>query len=341
MTSEIDPQPTSQDPTPVPQARVPQTDVLFADLPLPLPIQRGLQDMGFAYCTPIQAKSLPYSLMGDDVAGQAQTGTGKTAAFLITIFKELLETDRTHSSHPRAVVVAPTRELALQIANDAEELGRHCDFRTVAVFGGMDWEKQAKVLEGVVDIVVGTPGRMMDYMRRKMLDLRHVQVVVIDEADRMFDMGFVADIQYILGHCASDRQTMLFSATLNYDVMRLAQRYMRDPVEVKIEPEQITAKNIEQQLYHVTERDKLPLLLWVFETLRPKRALVFINTKRAGEWLQFKLFHNGWESEYMSGDIPQKSVCVWWKNLRKAKLKFWWPPTSRPAACTSMMWIWL
>ena len=145
---------------------VPQTDVLFADLGLPEELMRGLDDMGFSYCTPIQAKALPHTLMGHDVAGQAQTGTGKTAAFLLTIFKELLETDRDHDTAPRAVVIAPTRELAIQIASDAEELGRYCDFRTVAVFGGMDWEKQAKVLEGTVDIVVGTPGRMMDYMRR-------------------------------------------------------------------------------------------------------------------------------------------------------------------------------
>ncbi len=300
---------------------VPQTDQLFADLPLPEELQRGLADMGFIYCTPIQAKSLPHTLHGHDVAGQAQTGTGKTAAFLLTIFKELLETDRDHDTAPRAVIIAPTRELAIQIASDAEELGRYCDFRTVAVFGGMDWEKQAKVLEGTVDIVVGTPGRMMDYMRRKMLDLRHVQVVVIDEADRMFDMGFVADIQFILGHCAKERQTLLFSATLSYDVMRLAARYMHEVVEIRIEPENITSKTIEQTLYHVLERDKLPLLLWILEDLKPKRALVFINTKRAGEWLEFKLFHNGWQSAYMSGDIAQKKRLRLVEEFREGKVE--------------------
>ena len=314
----------TETPAPIPPpkpAYIPQTDVLFADMPLPEPLQRAVSDLGFAYCTPVQAKALPHSLHGEDVAGQAQTGTGKTAAFLLTIFKELLETDRDHDTAPRAVVIAPTRELALQIANDAEEIGRYCDFRTVAVFGGMDWEKQAKVLEGQVDLVVGTPGRMMDYMRRKLLDLRHVQVVVIDEADRMFDMGFVADIQYILSHCAKDRQTLLFSATLSYDVMRLASRYMRDVVEVRIEPEQITSKNIEQVLYHVLERDKLPLLLWVLEDMKPKKALVFVNTKRAGEWLEFKLFHNGWESAYMSGDIAQKKRLRLVEEFREGKVE--------------------
>ena len=185
----------------------------------------------------------------------------------------------------------------------------------------MDWEKQAKVLEGTVDLVVGTPGRMMDYMRKHLLDLKHVQVVVIDEADRMFDMGFVADIQYILGHCARDRQTLLFSATLSYEVMRLASRYMHDVVEVRIEPEQVTSKNIEQLLYHVLERDKLPLLLWVLEDMRPKKALVFVNTKRAGEWLEFKLFHNGWESAYMSGDIAQKKRLRLVEEFREGKVE--------------------
>ncbi len=295
-----------------PQAETPRsrgptlTETEFADLPIPAPIQRGLDDLGFARCTPIQSKTLPYSLQGRDVAGQAQTGTGKTAAFLITIFKELLETDRSHATAPRAVVVAPTRELALQIAKDADNVGKHCHFRTVAVFGGMDWEKQAKVLEGKVDLVVGTPGRMMDYMRRKMLDLQHVQVAVIDEADRMFDMGFVDDIRYILQNCARDRQTLLFSATLSYDVMTLANRYLRDVVEIKVDPERVAAETVEQTLFHVAERDKLPLLLAILEKYKPKRALIFVNTKRAGEWLDFKLYHNGWEAQLMSGYVEKK-----------------------------------
>ncbi|MBM4343427.1 MAG: DEAD/DEAH box helicase [Deltaproteobacteria bacterium] len=282
------------------------SDVAFADLPIPAPVLRGLDAAGFGYCTPIQAKTLPHSLVGKDIAGQAQTGTGKTAAFLVTIFKELLETDRRHPSAARAVVVAPTRELALQIAADAQALGQFCHFNTVAVFGGVDWDKQAKALEGRVDLLVGTPGRMMDYMRRKMLDLRHVQVAVLDEADRMFDMGFVDDVRFILGHCAQDRQTLLFSATLGYDVMHLAKRHTRDLVEVRVDPDQVAADTVAQELYHVRERNKLPFLLWLLEQQAPKRCLVFVNTKRSGEWLDFKLFHNGWESQLMSGDVAQK-----------------------------------
>jgi ATP-dependent RNA helicase RhlB len=302
-------------------AKVPHTSVLFDDLAIPELVHKGLQDLGFAACTPIQAMALPHTLQGLDLAGQAQTGTGKTACFLITIFKELLETERQHPTHPRAIVIAPTRELALQIASDAEDIGRYCDLRTVAVFGGMDWEKQAKVLQGTVDLVVGTPGRMMDYMRRHMLDLRHVQAVVIDEADRMFDMGFVNDIRYILSHCSRDRQTLLFSATLSYEVMRLAHQYMRDPVEVRIEPEQVTAKNVDQLLFHVGERDKLPLLLYLLEHHRPKRCLVFVNTKRAGEWLGFKLFHNGWEADTMSGDVAQKKRLRLVEEFREGKVE--------------------
>ncbi len=297
------------------------TDTLFADLAIPDPILRGLNDLGFSYCTPIQERTLPVTLRGGDIAGQAQTGTGKTAAFLITIFKELLETERDHPTAPRAVVVAPTRELALQIAKDAEGIGKHCHFRTVAVFGGMDWEKQARVLEGKVDLVVGTPGRMMDYMRKHLLDLRHIQVAVIDEADRMFDMGFVDDIRFILTNCPRDRQTLMFSATLSYDVMQLANRYLHDAVEVKVDPDRVAADTVEQILYHVPEKEKLPLLLGVLEELAPHRCLIFCNTKRAGEWLDFKLYHNGWESQYMSGDVAQKRRMKLVEDFRGGKIE--------------------
>ncbi len=312
--------------TPLPEPAAPRrvvslSDVAFADLAIPAPILRGLDAAGFGYCTPIQAKTLPYSLLGKDIAGQAQTGTGKTAAFLVTIFKELLETERRHPTAARAVVVAPTRELALQIAADAQSLGQFCHFNTVAVFGGVDWEKQAKALEGKVDLLVGTPGRMMDYMRRKMLDLRHVQVAVLDEADRMFDMGFVDDVRFILGHCAQDRQTLLFSATLGYDVMHLAKRHTRDLVEVRVDPDQIAADTVQQELYHVRERDKLPFLLWLLEQSAPRRCLVFVNTKRSGEWLDFKLFHNGWEAQLMSGDVAQKKRLKIVEDFKKGSVE--------------------
>jgi ATP-dependent RNA helicase RhlB len=297
------------------------TDMPFSEIELPDEIRAALNDLGFSHCTPIQREALPEALKGRDVAGQAQTGTGKTAAFLITIIKQLLEVPRSRDGIPRAVVVAPTRELALQIADDAVALTRHTDLTTVAVFGGMDWEKQARELEGEVDIVVGTPGRMMDYMKRGILDLRAVEVVVIDEADRMFDMGFVQDIRFILSKCTRDRQTLLFSATFTYDVLKLAKRYMKSPYEVKIEPGRITAASVEQRLYHVSSRKKLQFLLWLLEEEQPKKALVFVNTKRTGDYLNFKLFENGWESEYISGDVSQKKRLKLIDQFKDGKLE--------------------
>ncbi|MSQ82349.1 MAG: DEAD/DEAH box helicase [Myxococcales bacterium] len=307
---------------PVRKARtISLSESCFADFAIPAPVLRGLDALGFTYCTPIQAKTLPHSLQGQDIAGQAQTGTGKTAAFLVTIFKELLETERSHPTAPRAVIVAPTRELALQIASDAADVGKFCHFQTVAVFGGVDWERQAKQLEGKVDLLVGTPGRMMDYMRRKMVDLRHVQVAVLDEADRMFDMGFVDDVRFILGHCSQDRQTLLFSATLGYEVMHLAKRHTRDVVEIRVDPDHVAAESVEQELWHVRERDKLPFLLWLLEDAAPKRCLVFVNTKKAGEWLDFKLYHNGWEAQLMSGDVAQKKRMKIVDDFRKGSVE--------------------
>ncbi|MEY3013936.1 MAG: hypothetical protein RIT45_2671 [Pseudomonadota bacterium] len=291
----------------------------FSELPLPDEIRRAIDDLGFERTTPIQSVALPEALRGRDVLGQAQTGTGKTATFLLTVFKELLETERTHATAPRAVVLAPTRELAFQITEDAETLSRYTDLTTVAVFGGMDWEKQARRLEEPIDLLVATPGRLMDYMKRGLVELRHVQVVVIDEADRMFDMGFINDIKWLLGRCPEDRQTLLFSATFPFEVTRLAQRFQRRPFEVRIQPEQVAATTIEQILYHVPEFEKLQFTLWLLEEYRPKRCLIFVNTKRTGDWLNFKLWNNGWESGYMSGDLPQRKRMQLVEQFREGK----------------------
>ena len=278
----------------------------FSEVPLPEPLRRAVDDLGFTHCTPIQAASLKETLKGRDLMGQAQTGTGKTATFLLTVINELLATERVHETAPRAVVIAPTRELALQIAEDSEGLSRHTDLNTVAVFGGMDWERQARSLEGQVDILVGTPGRMIDYIKRGLINLRSVQVVVVDEADRMFDMGFINDIRWLIGRCADTRQTLLFSATFPFDVVRLAQRFLKNPLEVKITPERVAAQTVEQKLYHVPHFEKLQFTLWALEEYSPKKCLLFVNTKRTGEWLAFKLWHNGWEAGYISGDVAQK-----------------------------------
>jgi len=278
----------------------------FADVDLPEALSRAIDDLGFTHCTPIQAAALPECLAGRDLMGQAQTGTGKTAAFLITAFARMLRNERKHPTSPRAVVVAPTRELAIQIAEDAHGLTKHTELRTVAVFGGMDWERQARDLDGVVDMVVGTPGRMMDYMKRGLIQLNDVEVVVIDEADRMFDMGFINDIRWIVGRCSKQRQTLLFSATFPFDVVQLATRFLTNPLDIKITPERVAATTVEQVLYHVPHFEKLQFCLWLLEHEQPKKALLFINTKRTGEWLAFKLWHNGWNTGYISGDVAQK-----------------------------------
>ncbi|HJO00378.1 MAG TPA: DEAD/DEAH box helicase, partial [Nitrospinaceae bacterium] len=192
----------------------------FESLPIPEPVLKGIRDADFKYCTPIQGKTLPLSLTGKDVAGQAQTGTGKTAAFLITLFTRLLKNPKLKPSGkiaPRALVIAPTRELARQIDIDAKILGGHCNFRTLCVYGGMDYDKQRNEIKAGVDILIVTPGRIIDYYKQKLFSLKELEVLIVDEADRMFDMGFIMDLRYLFKNCShySKRQSMLFSATLN------------------------------------------------------------------------------------------------------------------------------
>jgi len=209
----------------------------FDSFELPAQVRVGLEAAGFVHCTPIQEKTLPLSLAGKDVAGQAQTGTGKTAAFLLTVFTRLLARDRPGKpAAPRALVIAPTRELVVQIANDAKVLGSGTSFSIHAVFGGVDYKKQRENVQGGVDVLIGTPGRLIDYHKQRVYDLRSVEILVIDEADRMFDMGFIKDLRYLLRQLPpfEHRQSLLFSATLNFDVMELAYVFMNEPVKVSM-----------------------------------------------------------------------------------------------------------
>ena len=280
----------------------------FDELNLLEPLLAAVRDLGFERATDIQEKALPLVLEGRDVAGQAQTGTGKTACFLLGTLNTLLQTQRPADGGPRALVIAPTRELAIQIAADAESLTTYTDIKTTVVCGGLSWDKQAKALQEGTDIVVGTPGRIMDFERKRILKLKHVQAVVVDEADRMFDMGFIQDINHIFRFMPpkSERQSMLFSATLSAEVMRLAWRHMNNPIEVKIAPERLVVEEIEQSLYHVANREKTSLLLGLLQSEQPKRAMIFVNRKVDGEALTWKLNQNGYESVYLSGDLPQK-----------------------------------
>lgn len=286
--------------------------ITFESLPLPQQVLQGIRDAKFVTCTPIQSKSLPITLEKKDLAGQAQTGTGKTAAFLITLFTRLLEhTPPTPKGKggPRALIIAPTRELARQIEKDALLLGKHCDFRTVCVIGGVDYEKQRNLIKAGVDILIATPGRLIDFYKQRFFSLKLVEVLVVDEADRMFDMGFIADLRYLFRNCSpyDKRQSMLFSATLNHRVMELCYEHMNNPVRVAIEPEKAVVDQITQILYHVGQHEKFNLLLGLMKQEAGEKVLIFCNTKIEAEILEWKLNHNGYNAGQISGDLHQKA----------------------------------
>lgn len=285
------------------------TDKSFASFGLPEVVLRGVEEAGFDYCTPIQAGALPLALAGQDVAGQAQTGTGKTAAFLLATFSHLIAhpLDDRRPTQPRAIMLAPTRELAVQIHKDAVLLGSHTGFRLGLVFGGTGYESQRKQLEDGVDILIGTPGRLIDYLKQHVFDLNAVQVMVLDEADRMFDLGFIKDIRFLLRRMPppATRLSMLFSATLSYRVTELAYEHMNNPQFVRIEPDKRTADNVTQVLYHTGLDEKLPLLVRLLSHTDPTRSMVFINTKDMAERVAETLKANGLNAAVLSGDVPQ------------------------------------
>jgi len=284
----------------------------FSELALPLQVMQGIQQAGFCDCTPIQTQTLPLSLLGKDVAGQAQTGTGKTAAFLITLFTKLLASQAKSDSdalpRPRALILAPTRELVVQIEKDAQLLGAHCGFTIQAIYGGVDYMKQKNALKDGADLVIGTPGRLIDYLKQKVYSLKHIEVLVIDEADRMFDMGFIPDLRFILRRLPpfDQRQNMMFSATLNQRVMELSYEFMNLPQKVSVTPEKMTAERIDQIVYHVANKEKFPLLLGLLRRDGMSRTMVFVNTKREAERLHDRLNANDFPCRVISGDVEQR-----------------------------------
>ncbi len=286
------------------------SDLKFEILGLAEPLLQSVREAGFKGCTPIQAETLPIALAGRDVAGQAQTGTGKTAAFLLALFNRLLTHPAPASrkkNQPRALVIAPTRELAVQIHKDATVLGAHTGLSMAVVYGGEDYEKQRnRVAEGV-DLLIGTPGRLIDYMKQHVFDLHVAEVLVLDEADRMFDMGFIADVRFLLRRLPhpTQRLSMLFSATLSHRVMELSYEHMNNAEFVRIEPDKVTADNVRQALYFPASNEKLPLLVGLLRKIDPHRTMVFVNTKRVAEDVVGTLNGNGFKSEVLSGDVPQ------------------------------------
>lgn len=285
------------------------SDVLLSAFDLPDEVRWGLAEAGFVFATPIQAGALPIALAGGDLAGQAQTGTGKTAAFLITIFSRLLRKARPGRSRgPRALIVAPTRELVVQIRQDAELLGRHTGLSTLAVFGGIDYHKQRDAVRTVPELLVGTPGRLLDYEQQGATTFRDVEILVIDEADRLFDMGFIRDLRRILRRCPpyNRRQTLLFSATLSPRVMELAYEHTNNAQRVEVEPERVGAHGITERLYHVSSKEKFRLLLGLLEREGGKRILIFVNRRVTALQVVRGLNANGYPARALAGDVPQE-----------------------------------
>ena len=285
------------------------SDLRFDALPMDDRIRAGIRDAGFEFCTPIQAGTLPIALENRDVAGQAQTGTGKTAAFLIATYQRLLRTDAPTEGQkqPRAFMLAPTRELAVQIANDAEVIGKHTGLVIGLAFGGTDYEKQRNHIANGIDILIGTPGRIIDYFKQGVFKLSEVEVAVLDEADRMFDLGFIKDIRYLLRRLPAPdkRLNMLFSATLSQRVLELAYEHMNEPELIQIEPDKVTADRVRQAIFFPSNEDKMPLLVGLIREMGQSRTMVFVNMKREAERVQDFLQANDINAAAISGDVPQ------------------------------------
>jgi ATP-dependent RNA helicase RhlB len=286
------------------------SDIRFSSLELTAPLMQGVADTGYQFCTPIQAKTLPLLLKGEDVAGQAKTGTGKTIAFLVAVMNRLLlepAPPQRRPNQPRALIMAPTRELAIQIHKDAASLNAHTGLVLGLAYGGANYESQRNALVEGVDILIGTPGRIIDFFKQKVFDLKAIQAMVLDEADRMFDLGFISDVRFLLRRMPHPQQrlNMLFSATMSHRVTELAYEHMNNPTLVKIESDSITSDKVEQSVYYTANDEKIPLLLGLLKQLQPERSIVFVNTKRAAEQVWGYLEGNGYKSGLLSGDIPQ------------------------------------
>jgi len=300
----------------------------FSELALSKPTFAALKDLSFTTCSPIQAQSLPVSLRGHDVLGKAQTGTGKTAAFLIALFEKLHREkpeDERYGGEPRAVVLSPTRELALQIEKDAFDLAKYFDFNIVSLVGGVDYDKQLKKLKNaLVDVVIATPGRLLDFCEKEFVYLDQVESLIIDEADRMLDMGFIPQVKRIEGRCPRKqyRQTMMFSATFTDDVLGLAKRWMVDPITVEIEPESVATDRVEQKLYMVSSDEKLLVLKNVLATDGVESVMIFANRRDECRRLFEALRKDGLKVGLLSGDIAQSKRLQTLNAFKSGKLQF-------------------
>jgi ATP-dependent RNA helicase RhlB len=297
----------------------------FTELNLPDPILRAIADLGFESLTPVQEEALPLVLEGRDLAGQGRTGTGKTATFLIATLARMLTNEPKpgrKKNDPRALIVAPTRELVVQISEDAKKLTKYTDLKLHTVFGGVDYEKQKNAFADGVDILIGTPGRLIDYFKQHCFNLKSCETLVVDEADRMFDLGFIKDLRYLMRRLPpiDQRQALLFSATLSYRVLELAYEHMNDPIKVEAETGDITAEGIEESLYHVAMDEKMPLLIHLLREHEVERGMLFVNEKRTGEKVARKLARYGFAVGILSGDVRQKKRMRILEDFTKGKL---------------------
>jgi ATP-dependent RNA helicase RhlB len=301
------------------------TNQRFTELNLPEALQKGIDDLGFTEMTDVQQAALPLALAGRDVAGQGRTGTGKTAAFLITAMNQLLSNapkKGRQKKHPRALIIAPTRELVVQISDDARKLAKHTDLKLHAVYGGVDYEKQRLAFDDGVDILIGTPGRLIDYLKKHVYSLSHADILVIDEADRMFDLGFIKDLRFMLRRLPKydERQSLMFSATLSHRVLELAYEHMNQPEKLRAEDGEVTASGITETMYHTSMEDKLPLLVHLLRESNVKRGMVFINEKRTGERVARNLARYGFSVGILSGDVRQQKRMRILKDFTSGKL---------------------
>ncbi|SFL04511.1 ATP-dependent RNA helicase RhlB [Lysobacter sp. cf310] len=305
----------------------PLTDVTFSSFDLHPSLLAGLEGAGFSRCTPIQALTLPITLTGRDVAGQAQTGTGKTLAFLVTVINRLLTSPalaERKPEDPRALILAPTRELAIQIHKDAVKFGSELGLKFALVYGGVDYDKQRELLQKGADVIIATPGRLIDYVKQhKVVSLHACEVCVLDEADRMFDLGFIKDIRFLLRRMPirTERQTLLFSATLSHRVLELAYEHMNEPEKIVVETEFITAAKVRQKVYFPSDEEKIPLLLGLLSRSEGARTMVFVNTKVWVERVARSLERGGYRVGVLSGDVPQKKRESLLNKFQKGQLE--------------------
>ncbi|WNC68337.1 ATP-dependent RNA helicase RhlB [Thalassotalea nanhaiensis] len=298
------------------------TETKFSSLGLAPQVVTGLETMGFHYCTEIQEKSLPILLSGKDIAGQAQTGEGKTIAFLAAVFHHLLKNDKPAHNQPRAIIMAPTRELAIQIHNDAKEMAKSSGLRLGVVYGGEGYESQRLELEQGVDIVIGTCGRLIDYLKQGVYQLNNIEAVVLDEADRMFDLGFIKDIRFMFNRMpgAKERLNMLFSATLSFRVKELAFEHMNDPESVEVAPEQKTNLRISEELFYPSNDEKMALLQTIIEEEWPDKAIIFANTKHICERVWAHLQADKHRVGLLTGDVAQNKRIKILEQFTKGQL---------------------